>query len=267
MALIEEIVKAFNLNGNKWMTRNEIYSHIDKRLFGENKKGALGHKNMISRDLSQRYTDLFEENDSVKPKRYRLLTTDMEEINLTKKYSVNDIKLFFDDKIYEEISFDTEDQYEKFVKKNHKIIFGKHTYYYDVKKAIGKRICDGILYDQELDKLIIVENELAQHDLWGHIIPQLGGFFSGLQEEETRNNLKYKIKWGKNELKVIKAIDKAQFDIIVVIDRITFNIREESRRINKYIRHLTKRGSKPNILFKEFRVFVSKDGHKIYHVE
>lgn len=111
-----------------------------------------------------------------------------------------------------------------------------------------------------------MENELAKHDLWSHIIPQLNGFFIGLKDEKTRNNLKYKLDWGENELNAIKAIDKSKFDIIVVIDRITFNIREESKRINRYVKGFNK-GSKTKILFKEFRVFVSENEHEIYHVE
>lgn len=266
MALIDEIIKVFNNNHNKWMSRTEVYNYIDKSVFGENKRGIEGYKNMISRDLSQRYTNLFEEDDSGKPKKYRLLTTNSKEINLNKKYSVNDIKLFIDNNIYEEIAFDSESEYEEFVKKKYKIIFGEHTQYYDVKKAVGKRICDALLYDNDLDRVIVVENELSKHDLWSHIIPQLNGFFIGLKEEETRNNLKYKIDWGDNELNAIKAIDKFNFDIIVVIDRITFNIREESKRINRYMQGFNKH-NKTKILFKEFRVFVSQDGHEIYHVE
>lgn len=266
MALIDEIIKVFNINNNKWMTRTEVYNSIDKSIFGQNKNGLLGHKNMISRDLSQRYTELFQEDVSTKPMKYRLVTTDSDEINLNKKYSVNDIKLFISDEIYEEIAFDTEDEYEEFVKKKYKIIFGEHTEYYDVKKAIGNRMCDALLYDNDLDKVIVVENELAKHDLWSHIIPQLTGFFIGLKDEETRKKLKYKVQWGENELKVIKAIDNFKFDIIVVIDRITFNIREESKRINRYMEQFNK-GSKTKIIFKEFRVFVSENGDEVYHVE
>lgn len=134
MALIDEIVKVFNKNHNKWMTGNEIYNQIDKNIFGENKNGIQGHKNMISRDLSQRYTELFEEDDSGRPKKYRLVTTNSKEIDLNKKYSVNDIKIFIDNKVYEEIAFDTEYDYEEFVKKKYKIIFGPKTEYYDIKK-------------------------------------------------------------------------------------------------------------------------------------
>jgi 3-hydroxymyristoyl/3-hydroxydecanoyl-(acyl carrier protein) dehydratase len=115
-----------------------------------------------------------------------------------------------------------------------------------------------------------VENELAKHDLWAHIIPQLSGFFIGIKQEETRNNLKYKLDWAENKLKVITAIDNFKFDIIVVIDRITFDIKEESKRINKYMQNFNqdnKIKNKTKILFKEFRVFVSENGDKIYHVE
>ncbi|TQR19931.1 hypothetical protein [Psychrobacillus vulpis] len=266
MALFDKIVEVFNENNNIWMTTRDIYELIDKNIFGENKNGPQGHINMISRDLSQRYSELFEVNENYKPKRYRLATTDKDVIKLNKKYLVNDIKLFIGDKVYEEIAFELENEYEDFVKKAYKNIFGENTIYYDVKKKLGRRICDGLLYDYELDRVIIVENELAKHDLWGHIIPQISGFLIELNNEEVRNKLKYNVNWGEYELQIIKAIDNYKFDIIVVIDRITFNIREEERRINKYMQQI-KSGSNSKIFFKEFRVFLSEDNHMVYHVE
>lgn len=135
-----------------------------------------------------------------------------------------------------------------------------------MRKKIGERICDAIVFDEELSKVIVVENELFSHDLWGHIIPQIIEFFNGMNDEETRMNLKYKIDWDDNhKLPIIEAIDKNNYEIMIVIDRIDFNIKKAKKDINELLKHFVK-NKNIEIIFKEFKVFISSEEQKIYQV-
>jgi 5-methylcytosine-specific restriction enzyme B len=86
MALIDKIVEVFNENNNIWMTTRDIYQLIDKNIFGKNKNGYRGQINMVSRDLSQRYSELFDVDENSKPKRYRLSNKENDSIRLKKTY-------------------------------------------------------------------------------------------------------------------------------------------------------------------------------------
>lgn len=84
------------------------------------------------------------------------------------------------------------------------MIFGPDAAYYDIKKKIGKRICDAIVFNPKTKRLYVVENELFIHDLYGHIIPQIIEFFNGMRDEETKNNLKFNVAWDKRDESAIR---------------------------------------------------------------
>ncbi len=268
MRMIDAIVELYKKNNNGWLDYNEIYERMNQSLFGPNKHGERGKRNIVYR-LLLGYADLFEVDEKFRPKKFRLSLENNEQqnIEIKKKYSTGGLAaLYLNNEVYFERIFDLEKDFEDEVKENYKLIFGENSYYYDVRKKIGARICDAFVFDEELGKVIVVENELFSHDLWGHIIPQIIEFFNGMNNEETKFNLKYKVEWADNhKLPIIEAIDKNNYEIMVVIDRIDFNIKKAKQDINELLKHFVK-NKNIEILFKEFKVFTSPNGQKIYQV-
>lgn len=107
MALIDEIIKVFNNNNNSWMTRSEVFDYIDKSTFSKNKTDTQ-IRNEISRDLSERHANSFEEDDTISPKKYRLLINESETNNKCKSISVNDTETFDNNRRQKEVAVDLE---------------------------------------------------------------------------------------------------------------------------------------------------------------
>ena len=62
--------------------------------------------------------------------------------------------------------------------------------------ALGSSIPDGLLFDfrdKENPEFYLVEIELAKHDFYRHIFPQITKFFAFFKNSENRNNLIDKI--------------------------------------------------------------------------
>lgn len=73
MTTKEAIINVFYMYDNKWMTSAEVYEEVEKIYkFGANKRGAIGHRNIINRNLSSRYTSIIEKDETSKPYKYRL---------------------------------------------------------------------------------------------------------------------------------------------------------------------------------------------------
>ncbi len=82
--------------------------------------------------------------------------------------------------IFEWVTPDSEDSFEQAIKANAKLIFGEGRFYLDCKRRIGTKgkkvnIPDAYLLDLRRNdpRLFVVENELAEHDLFKHIGVQL----------------------------------------------------------------------------------------------
>lgn len=86
MTTKDAIINVFYMYDNKWMTSAEVYKEVEKNYkFGKNKRGAIGHRNMINRNLSSRYTSIIEKDETSKPYKYRL----KEESQILFKHSVD----------------------------------------------------------------------------------------------------------------------------------------------------------------------------------
>jgi hypothetical protein len=267
MRIIDHIINVYKNHSNEWLDYNEIYKNLDLSIFGPNKHGERGKKNIVYR-LLLNYPDLFEIDENYRPKKFRLAIneTEHEDVNTKKKYTLGESILFHNDQVFQEVAFSIEDDFEQEVQKNHKYVFGEKSYYYEIKKKIGSRICDGFVYDEELGKLLVIENELVIHDLWGHIIPQIIEFFNGMNDEKTKMKLKYEVNWKEeHKLSVIEAIDKSLFEIVVVIDQITFDMKKARKDINELVKHFT-RNKEVRIYFKQFKVFTSNTDEKIFQI-
>lgn len=271
MTQIESIINVFTDNSNPWLDYNEIYEKMDQSLFGINKNGEQGKKNIVYRLILGKI-DLFDVDENFRPKKFRLKSSsgkiDEAFIQNQVKYSFGDSKLFINNEEYKIVEYAKEEQIEKEVIDNYKLIFGEKSVYFDIKKKLGPRICDGFVFDKELNRFIVVENELCIHDLWGHIIPQIIDFFNALKDETVKTKLKYEIDWNlssSEQVNMIKAIDKMNFDIVVVIDKITFDIAEQRRAISQLCEHFNGNAD-INIYFKEFKIFQNEEGKKVYLV-
>ena len=268
VTILQEIISVFKKKNNSWLDYNEIYDLMDKSLFGPNKHGERGKRNIVYRLILGNEL-LFDEDTNHRPKKFRLKTHIMKEKNLTEIetiYSTGDTKIFSENNKYEEVKFTYEADFEKELKENHKLVFGEDTIYYDIKKKLGDRICDAIVFNPKTKKVFIVEAELFTHSLYGHIIPQITGFFNAMKDEQTRHKLKYDIDWKEHKLNIIEALDKSDYDIIVVIDRITFEIKETKKNISELIKNFAKH-KKNEIVFKEFNVFIDENQNKIFRVK
>lgn len=102
---------------------------------------------------------------------------------------------------YGEIKFNLEKDYEDIIKSNSKLIFGPSTIFIDTKKKIntafiGGSIPDALLFDlsdMENPEFYIVEVELAKHEFYKHIFPQVTKFFAFYRNSKSQNDLIEKI--------------------------------------------------------------------------
>jgi len=277
MKILKSIIEIFEKNDNNWLDCNEIYAKLNPNLFGPNIHGDEGKKGIVSNNFST-HRDIFDVDKNSKPYKYRLSTQcgsiNTQFINTQVKYSYGNSRIIHNGNEYKIWEFSSEEEFEKEVLKNYKMIFGDNSIYFDIKKKLGDRICDGFVFDKNLNRLIIVENELCRHGLWEHIIPQIIGFFNAFNaiekdgKEGIKNKLKHSIEWGMDDskkLKLIESIDKSEFDIVVVIDNMTPEILNQQRSINKLISEFAKNKSM-KVYFKELKVFINNSGEKIYQI-
>lgn len=94
-----------------------------------------------------------------------------------------------------------EEEFEKLVSDNSKIFFGDKTIYIDAKKkietkALGGSIPDGFLFDfsdSDNPEFYLIEVELASHDFYKHIFPQITKFFAFFKNNKSQKDLIEKI--------------------------------------------------------------------------
>ena len=141
------------------------------------------------------------------------------------------------DKKYHLYNYMNEEELEKMIVEHSSDIFGKNTYYLNIKKKISSKagfgtIPDGYVLDIEKKKLYIIEVELIKHDLRRHIRNQIIDFIQALSNEKTCDEL---IKTFKKELplknieeKELKSIISNQ-SIIILIDDIGDPTKEDNQ--------------------------------------
>jgi len=100
-----------------------------------------------------------------------------------------------------QFKYNSEEEFEADIVASSKALFGKKTVYIDYKKkisgnALGMTIPDGFLInfsDENSPDFYIVEVELAKHDFYKHIFPQITKFFSFFTNSQSRGDLVDKI--------------------------------------------------------------------------
>lgn len=118
---------------------------------------------------------------------------------------------------YNLYDYQNEMELEKMIVEHSSDIFGKDTYYFDIKKKIRSKagfgtIPDGYVIDFEEKKLYIVEVELIAHDLRRHIRSQIMDFMQALDNNQTCNHL---VEIFKEELSFVKKIEEKELKSIV----------------------------------------------------
>jgi len=87
----------------------------------------------------------------------------------------------------------SEDEFEEVVKEHALDIFGDNSVYLDMKhKITGSEIAtipDAYTVTIDPDKIWIVELEISTHNVYNHIMPQLGKFLAALSRSTTREKL------------------------------------------------------------------------------
>jgi predicted transport protein len=109
--------------------------------------------------------------------------------------------LFQNGKSFQEYKYKREDEFEKDIVDSYKLFFGQDSVYIDAKKKIGseiigKTIPDGFLFDMsdpENREFYLVEVELASHDFYRHIFPQITKFFAFYRNSKRQKELVEKL--------------------------------------------------------------------------
>lgn len=102
---------------------------------------------------------------------------------------------------YTEKKFSNEREFEELIFSNSKMLFGANTILIDVKKKIGTQFLGGVipdfflidLTDSENPEFYLGEVELASHEFFRHIFPQITKFFAFFKNSVSQKELIEKI--------------------------------------------------------------------------
>jgi hypothetical protein len=169
-----------------------------------------------------------------------------------------------------------EKEFHPLIKANSKEIFGKDIIYFDVKTMIKTASGIGTIPDAYVIKLTepyewyVIENELATHSIYDHVVNQLTKFINGIDNKDTRNqilDMLYEVINKDNNLRSLVSTKTGYVDIhhflsklflaknpriVVIIDKVTLDL-EEACQALRYT---------PDII--EFKSFVKEDGSKSF---
>lgn len=99
------------------------------------------------------------------------------------------MKIIQNKDIFYEFEYSLEEQLERDVVNNADTVFGERCIYFDMKKKIGNTIPDGyLIYITEDGSayLYFVEIELACHDVYSHVVPQLSKFIVSYKNNKEK---------------------------------------------------------------------------------
>jgi hypothetical protein len=171
---------------------------------------------------------------------------------------------------------DEEKEFHPLVKAQAKEIFGKDIIYFDVKTLIRTVSGIGSIPDAYVIKLsepyewYVIENELATHPIYDHVVRQLTKFINGIENKDARNqilDMLYEQINKDNTLRSVvstktcsaeiyhflsKLILTRKPRIVVIIDEVTQELTEAANALSYT----------PDLI--EFRTFIREDNSKTY---
>jgi len=109
--------------------------------------------------------------------------------------------IFHNNNKFYEYTYNQEKDLEDEIRRNTKLVFGPSTIYIDLKTRIetislGGSVPDGLLFDlknMDSPEFYLVEIELAKHDFYRHIFPQITKFFAFYRNSKAQNALIEKV--------------------------------------------------------------------------
>jgi hypothetical protein len=180
--------------------------------------------------------------------------------------------IFHNNNKYHEFTYKLEKDFEDIIRNNSRLLFGSSTIYIDLKPRIktlslGGAIPDGILFDLaniDTPEFYLVEAELAKHEFYSHIFPQVTKFIAFYRNPKSQNELIEKVfaliqvdnelkneistfLKGKEIFKFIKDTIENSQNILVVIDELKPELVEVTSTYNEWSKMVR------TIILKEYR--------------
>lgn len=149
-----------------------------------------------------------------------------------------------------------EKEFHPMIREHSKEIFGASSLYFDIKHKLISRSGIGSIPDAYVISLskpyqwYIVENELASHQVYKHIVPQISEFISGIENLRSQREVRDVLYKEITQDKVLKAfVEKMIYPeeihrflsslvsrppkIAIIIDEMTDKVREASKTLKK----------------------------------
>lgn len=161
------------------------------------------------------------------------------------------------------------------VKEHSKEIFGETSIYFDIKHKLTSKSGIAVIPDAYVITLskpyewYIIENELASHPVYSHIVPQVSKFVDGIENLKTQRDIRNILDKEINQDVVLKAYIKKETGqdsyrfltellstppkIALIIDEITPEVDQASKSLKKLA----------NIEITEFKTFVREDAPNV----
>lgn len=171
---------------------------------------------------------------------------------------------------------DEENEFHPMVKEHSEEIFGEDAVYFDLKHKLTSRSGIASIPDAYVITLskpyewYIVENELASHPVYSHIIPQISKFINGIENLKSQREIRDLLYDRIVGDKVLRAIIETKIgsqethrflsSLISKPPRIAIIIDEETAEVKEAVRALKKLGS-VNVV--EFKTFVREDAPNV----
>jgi predicted transport protein len=150
---------------------------------------------------------------------------------------------------------DEEKEFHPMIKEHSREIFGEDSVYFDIKHKLSSKSGIAAIPDAYVITLskpyewYIVENELASHPVYSHIVPQISKFVDNIEELETQRDIRSILDKEVNEDVVLKALiekktgqDSFRFlselvskqpKIALIIDKMTPEVEKASKSLKK----------------------------------
>jgi hypothetical protein len=171
---------------------------------------------------------------------------------------------------------DEEKEFHPMIKEHSREIFGEDSVYFDIKHKLSSKSGIAAIPDAYVITLskpyewYIVENELASHPVYSHIVPQISKFVDNIEELETQRDIRSILDKEVNEDVVLKALiekktgqDSYRFlselvskqpKIALIIDKMTPEVEKASKSLKKL--------ADTEII--EFQTFVREDAPNVH---
>jgi predicted transport protein len=171
---------------------------------------------------------------------------------------------------------DEEKEFHPMVKEHSEEIFGEDSIYFDIKHKLTSKSGIAAIPDAYVITLskpyewYIVENELASHPVYSHIVPQISKFVDSIEELETQRDIRdilnneieqdivlkayIEKKTGKDPYRFLSELLSSSPKIALIIDEVTPEVDQASKSLKKLA----------NTEIIEFKTFVREDAPNVH---